>query len=410
MCAHPALCRALALTLLAACGGAEASNLARARTDTLPGGIVRVTSDGPTAWSDSAGVQLIEQSRFQGEDGTESEIGDPRSLAVDDFGRVYVVDAKPAVIKVFTPEGRFVRTIGREGEGPGEFRIGFITVRGQHLVLHDPRLSRTSVFDTAGNYLRSWRTSCCYWSDIQVDRQDRIYIPSVVTNRSGENDEPRGTPYVRWSLDGKELDTLWVPRPHDPGKYWTVKVQKGGKDVGMMSTGIPFMPTLSHTLHPDGGIVYGWSGEYQLVRSNNGSDTLKLFGRAWTAEPVSDARRSEEVANKIKEAGDSWGEENLRSVFRVEDIPTTLPAFLNLRVDQAGRIWAKRYALTDQTRSYFDVFDSTGAYLGPVVAPLKLNDWGNQVWLRDGLVTLIEDQDGVPTVVRLKLGAPGAKF
>src|SRR5262245_10556372 len=93
------LCRALALTLLAACGGAEASNLARARIDTLPGGVIRVSSDGPTGWSDSAGMQLVEQSRFQGEDGTESEIGEPRSLAVDDFGRVYVVDAKPAVIK-----------------------------------------------------------------------------------------------------------------------------------------------------------------------------------------------------------------------------------------------------------------------------------------------------------------------
>ena len=43
----------LLATLLAACGGAEAKNLAEAVVDTLPGGIERVTSSGPTAWSDS---------------------------------------------------------------------------------------------------------------------------------------------------------------------------------------------------------------------------------------------------------------------------------------------------------------------------------------------------------------------
>ena len=41
--------------VLAGCGGAEASNLAEAVVDTLPGGIERVTSSGPTAWSDSGG-------------------------------------------------------------------------------------------------------------------------------------------------------------------------------------------------------------------------------------------------------------------------------------------------------------------------------------------------------------------
>jgi hypothetical protein len=104
--------------LLTACGGAQAARLGQAHVDTLPGGIIRVTSDGPTAWSEAASARLVEEQRFQGEDGTPSELGDPRSVAVDAGGRIYVADGKPPSIKVFSPDGKLIRTVGREGEGP----------------------------------------------------------------------------------------------------------------------------------------------------------------------------------------------------------------------------------------------------------------------------------------------------
>src|SRR5687768_9153162 len=143
----PLPCSFVLAALLAGCGGAEASNLAEAVVDTLPGGIQRVTSSGPTAWSDSGGITLTEEARWSGEDGTTSEIGQPRSLAVDEAGRVYIVDTKPALIKVFTPDGDLIRTIGGEGEGPGEFRAGFIAVRGGSLVLLGRRPDRPAAAD-----------------------------------------------------------------------------------------------------------------------------------------------------------------------------------------------------------------------------------------------------------------------
>jgi len=105
----------------------------------------------------------------------------------------------------------------------------------------------------------------------------------------------------------------------------------------------------------------------------------------------------------VKQAGESYGEANVRSAFRLDDVPNTLPAYLNLRVDQAGRTWVRRWAVSDTTKSFFDVFDSAGAYLGPVTVPFKLPEWGMQAWTRDALVTIIEDAEGRPTVVRLRL-------
>jgi hypothetical protein len=385
--------------ILASCGGAAASNLARAVTDTLPGGVPRVTSSGPTAWTDSGGPRMVETGRFSGEDGTAEELGQPRSLAVDEAGRIYVVDAKPAAIKVFSPDGNLIRTLGREGEGPGEFRVGFIAVRGGYLVLQDPQVARTTVWDTAGSFIRSWHSSCCYWMDIQIDRQNLIYVPSMSAPKEGAR--PRGTAYVRWTLEGVAKDTVYVPRETEE-KYWTVSLKRGGKVVTSMSTSIPLQPGLTHTLHPEGGLVYAWTGSYSIVRSVTGDDSVRVFERAWTPDPVTDDRRNGELETRIAGSKESYGEENLRTAFKLADIPSTLPAFMNLHVDGAGRVWARRYPVADSSRTSFDVFDSTGAYLGPVSLGFKMSEWGMQAWTGDGLVTLIEDADGRPTIVRFR--------
>ncbi len=382
-----------------ACGGAEANSLARATIDTLPGGTVRVTSTGPTAWPAGKPAELVVEGRFRGTDGTPSELGEPRSLAVDDQERVYVVDTKPSVIKVFSSDGQFVRTIGREGAGPGEFRVGFIAIRGGYLVLQDPQVARLSVFDTAGTFLRSWNSTCCYWAMIQLDQADRAYIPSM--SRSTPGAPPRGTPYVRWSLAGEALDTIWVPY-RESARLWSITATEGGKAKMSMSTSVPFLPLMVSALDPRGGVMYAWTGDYEIVRSATGGDTTMLFGRTWTPDAITAERRNAERESRIKGVGKDFDPIAVRNAFKLEDIPETLPAFESLKVDPTGRVWARRYPVSDTTTTMFDLFDSNGTYLGPVLAPVRIGPYTPQVWTRSGVVAVVEDDEGRPTIVRLR--------
>jgi hypothetical protein len=386
---------------MSACSGAKAGeSLAKIRTEKLPNGVTRIMSEGPTAWAAGRPATLVEEIRFQGEDGTPSELGEPRDIAVDALGRIYVVDGKPAAIKVFSPDGQYIRTIGRVGEGPGEFRVGFIAIKGEHLVIQDPRVSRISVFDTSGAFVRSWKSTCCYWNRIQIDDANLIYVPSM--SNSKPNDPPRGTPYVRWTLDGVAKDTVWIPW-QKPEKLWSLTVTEGGKMKMSMSSTVPFMAGMTSALHPRGGVVYGWTSRYEIVRSSTGADSLLVFGRDWSPDPVSDDRRAGEYESRIKSVGKDIDRATVRNAFRLEDIPSTLPAYETLHVDPTGRVWARRYAVSDTTRTDYDLFDPKGAYLGPVSASLHLGTWGAQAWTATGVVTVIEDQEGRPTVVRLKL-------
>jgi hypothetical protein len=76
--------------------------------------------------------------RVGGEDDEDVLIGVISSIVVDDNGNVYMLDAQLSQIYVFTSDGAYVRTIGRDGGGPGEFRRSghmFLTPRGNIAVL-----------------------------------------------------------------------------------------------------------------------------------------------------------------------------------------------------------------------------------------------------------------------------------
>lgn len=77
---------------------------------------------------------------------------------IDDRGHLFLLQPMDLDIKVFDGQGRLVRTIGREGEGPGEFRaLSAIGLVGDTLHVSDPVRGTVSFFDLDGNFVTSRR-------------------------------------------------------------------------------------------------------------------------------------------------------------------------------------------------------------------------------------------------------------
>ncbi len=76
----------------------------------------------------------------------------PSDIAVDKNGNIYVLDTKNARIQEFSPEGRYLSTIGRKGRGPGEFMLpdGLDIDREGGLVVSDAAQERIQVFPPKG--------------------------------------------------------------------------------------------------------------------------------------------------------------------------------------------------------------------------------------------------------------------
>ncbi|MBK9302315.1 MAG: hypothetical protein IPM94_00010 [bacterium] len=69
-----------------------------------------------------ADVRLQEVWRVGGEDDDANLFGVVAQIIADEKGNLYVLDGQLSEVAVFAPDGRRTGTLGREGEGPGEFR------------------------------------------------------------------------------------------------------------------------------------------------------------------------------------------------------------------------------------------------------------------------------------------------
>lgn len=69
-------------------------------------------------------VELKELWRIGGDTDDEDQFfGVIAQIITDEKGNVFLLDSQLARVKIFSQSGEFVREIGREGEGPGEFRF-----------------------------------------------------------------------------------------------------------------------------------------------------------------------------------------------------------------------------------------------------------------------------------------------
>jgi hypothetical protein len=106
--------------------------------------------------ADLASAQKVYTLRLEREVGTQDggDYGLTRAAGavVGPNGHLYLLQPLERTVRAFTPDGKFVRYVGREGEGPGEFRqplwIGFV---GDTLWVSDAALRRVSFFSAGGD-------------------------------------------------------------------------------------------------------------------------------------------------------------------------------------------------------------------------------------------------------------------
>ena len=122
-------------------------------------GVKLVHNAGPGAWGKTAKVAL-ESVRTLGDVDTSDEnlaFYMPSAIAVDGSGDLYVLDSGNHRIQKFGPDGKFLASLGRQGQGPGEFYYpAWLAIdAGGFLYVSDPNNQRIQVLTPDGKDSRT---------------------------------------------------------------------------------------------------------------------------------------------------------------------------------------------------------------------------------------------------------------
>ena len=117
-------------------------------------GIEHIHNTGTPLHPDKS-VTFVEELSIGGEE--YDMLSRPMSFIVNQEGCIFISDIQDQTIKVFDSNGDFIRTIGRKGEGPGEFAyLGSQTfLPDGRLLAMDSMTMRLNLFDPEGTYLSS---------------------------------------------------------------------------------------------------------------------------------------------------------------------------------------------------------------------------------------------------------------
>lgn len=281
-----------------------------------------------------------------------------------------------AELKLFSPRGKLIRSVGRTGDGPGEFRgtRELCLLRGDSLLVIEYLNGRISLWDSAGNHLQSYPRPG--FVPLQgCDADGRIVVRGARFVGQASQEDVRMAAYRLTRADGSDSREL--------GRFPSTRY------AGPFLFEPALVPRDSALLVAD-----PTSGE---MRFYDFSGRLTLIVRFdWRREPISDAEWTERVAKVIAVNPD--GTRNAQVSARIAaQRPRTRPAFGRVIVDDVPRIWVA----DAEDRNVWRVFTWNGEYLGRLVTPT-----GTLVGAsRDEVVLLVRDSDGMASLEFHRLSA-----
>lgn len=301
---------------------------------------------------------------------------DLRSIQVDDKENMYVLDWKEIKIKVFDKNGKFLKSFGKRGQGPGEMSMPIrmeITPENV-LVIDDLGNTKLILYSHDGTFIKEIPTGK-YWSSIsfKFDSKGHIYAD---TRSYGET---MTSELKKFDSNLKPLATLVT-----------------FKEKRNPSVNQAFMTRISHNVTKDDNLIWLITSKYELSVVNGEGKTIKKI--------VKDHYPSR-ITKKIKEdlIKEEFGDRGIPPGMTFE-VPSHFPPTRYFIVDDEGRIFVCTYEYEEKENVYYiyyDVFDAEGRYIAKFLHPqeeIVFVAKKNKIYCLER-----ESEEGIPLVKRYRM-------
>lgn len=308
-------------------------------------------------------VFILEKELSIGEEGKGDEyiFSNISDIAVDDEGKVYILDMKEAHIRVFDTNGKYSKTIGNKGQGPGEMsRPSSIQITPAYeIAINDWSARKIHFFRIDGNFLRAiLHRNMSFFTDPKIDKEGNITASYMIMDNEVTYVLKKFNPQLKESFPIFSTVIMKYPNLN------------------------PFFPQCYWDLLEEDKIVWGFADKYELFIIDSAGKTVKKITRDY--DPI-------KITEEEKEKRIEGLSEGVNPVWNAHHNP-----FIYICVDDMGRIYTRTYEKFPESGGYYyDVFDPEGKYMAKI--PLKSRPY---VIKKDKLYTIEEDEEGYQLVKR----------
>lgn len=266
-----------------------------------------------------------------------------------------------------SPAGGLLKRVGREGSGPGEFMhmSSFGRLGHDSVYVWDHLNTRVSVFDRTGDLTESFSVGQFAFGAYgpHGTLSDKRFVFASSQARIGDGSFAR--------------DSTWV-FIYDPSTETADTIARFPKsDLGNPAGSLIFGPQAVLTASGE-HIVWGFGDVFELLRIDPfGGDHLRIR-KAHEWFEIDGAKWARYVEYRVANLrGRSARLENMRARARreLENVHHAehLPAFREVKLGTAGRLWVKEHSLPGVYNAPWHLFSPEGVWMGALRAPVGLS-------------------------------------
>jgi len=289
-------------------------------------------------------------------------------------GEIAVADNGSGQVRFYDANGRFVKAIGRRGEGPGEFRFMSYLHRypGDSLIVWDFPQRRFTILSDDGALGRVVPGPDLPGFYFMVNVEPfadgallgSITAPSFDLGSAAPGFHRDTTFYFRYDPGTQTLDTVAAL----PGSAEYVGTRDGRKAV--MTPWFNAEPVVA----VDGARMFFGPATAFEVRSYSETGALTRVLRLDRPDaPVTGELIAAALQRRLANARNDNARRQIEAHKNDVPYPKTLPAYGALMVDADTDLWVAQYPTHGEGLSTWTVFDPTGHLLGEVATPPRLD-------------------------------------
>ena len=304
----------------------------------------------------SAKIKLVEELAIGGGGNPDQAFSQVSTFVVDEEGGIFALDFKDQKIKVFDRTGKFLRLIGKPGQGPGELGMasGIQLMADNTLVVEDATNRRLALFKPSGEFIKNISTS------------DKLGLVNILLDGKGnvigremglaEGNAKMFFEIKKFDADLKPLFTL------DKIEF-PIPIPGSGTKMNILEM------ISAYQFDPAGNIYYGRNADYEIKIYSPEGKHIRTIKKEYVPVKVTQA----DIDEMLERIPNVAGGVNIKDMFSFPDV---FPPFQLFLLDDQGRLYVRTFTKGKAKGEYeFDVFDAEGKFIAQFITKSDLRLW-----------------------------------